>query len=189
MADVDLVNSLILGGALMVVIGIVSSLIATRFGAPLLLVFLVVGMLAGEEGPIGIEFSNYTVTYMVGSVALAVILFDGGLRTRLSVFRGVLAPSLLLATLGVTITATIAMSRTSCGLMPTTWPNKKRSSPLWPLIWLMTASPLLYWDQSRSVPWIGNLVYGGTFVLLACSFAGRASVPALPSLFPGRKAA
>jgi len=108
MADVDFVNSLILGGALMVVIGIFSSLIATRFGAPLLLVFLVVGMFAGEDGPGGIDFDNYAVTYLVGSVALAVILFDGGLRTRLSVFRGVMAPSLLLATIGVTITAAAA---------------------------------------------------------------------------------
>ena len=57
-------------------------------------------MLAGQDGPGGIVFNNYSVTYLVGSVALAVILFDGGLRTRLSVFRGVLAPSLLLATVG-----------------------------------------------------------------------------------------
>jgi cell volume regulation protein A len=108
MAGLDLVDTAIFVGALLVVLGIFSSLIATRFGAPLLLVFLVVGMLAGEDGPGGLEFDNYAVTYLVGSVALAVILFDGGLRTRLSAFRGVLAPSLILATLGVSITATLA---------------------------------------------------------------------------------
>lgn len=108
MAGLDLVNTAIFIGALLVVLGIFSSLIATRFGAPLLLVFLVVGMLAGEDGPGGLVFSNYQVTYLVGSVALSVILFDGGLRTRLSVFRGVLAPSLIMATLGVVITATVA---------------------------------------------------------------------------------
>jgi cell volume regulation protein A len=108
MAGLEIINTLIFVGASLVVLGIFSSLIATRFGAPLLLVFLVVGMLAGEDGPGGIEFDNYAVTYLVGSVALAVILFDGGLRTRLSAFRGVLWPSLMLATVGVLITAAVA---------------------------------------------------------------------------------
>ena len=66
MAGLDLVNTLIFVGASLVVLGIFSSLIATRFGAPLLLVFLVVGMLAGEDGPGGIVFNNYGVTYLVG---------------------------------------------------------------------------------------------------------------------------
>jgi cell volume regulation protein A len=107
MAGLDLVNTLIFVGASLVLLGIVSSLVATRFGAPLLLVFLLVGMLAGQDGPGGIVFNNYRVTYLVGSVALAVILFDGGLRTKLSAFRGVLAPSLILATAGVLITAAV----------------------------------------------------------------------------------
>src|SRR4051812_20161436 len=97
----------ILLGAALVLIGIFSSLVATRFGAPLLLVFLIVGMLAGQDGPGGIVFNDYAATYLVGSIALSVILFDGGLRTRLSVFRGVLKPSMLLATIGVLITTTI----------------------------------------------------------------------------------
>lgn len=108
MDGLDFVNSVIFVGAALVMIGIFSSLVATRFGAPLLLVFLVLGMLAGENGPGGIVFDNYEVTYLVGSISLAVILFDGGLRTKLSVFRGVLWPSLLLATLGVLITAAVA---------------------------------------------------------------------------------
>jgi cell volume regulation protein A len=108
MAGLDLVNTAIFIGATLVVLGIFSSLVANRFGAPLLLVFLVVGMLAGQDGPGGLRFDNYQITYLVGSVALSVILFDGGLRTRLSVFRGVLAPSMILATLGVLITAAIA---------------------------------------------------------------------------------
>ena len=84
-----------------------SSLVATRFGAPLLLVFLIVGMLAGEDGPGGIVFDDYRTTYLVGMIALSVILFDGGLRTRLSSFREVMAPSLLLASVGVLVTAAI----------------------------------------------------------------------------------
>jgi potassium/hydrogen antiporter len=107
MLSLALVNTVILFGAALFVIGIFSSLIATRFGAPLLLVFLVLGMLAGQDGPGGIVFNDYHTTYLFGSIALSVILFDGGLRTRLSTFRGVLAPSLLLATVGVVITAAV----------------------------------------------------------------------------------
>ena len=107
MHGLDLVNSVIFVGAALVLLGIFSSLVATRFGVPLLLVFLVVGMLAGQDGPGGIVFNDYRAAYLVGSIALSVILFDGGLRTRLALFRGVLTPSLLLATLGVVITAAV----------------------------------------------------------------------------------
>lgn len=95
----------LLAGAVLVLVGIASSLLARRFGAPLLLVFLVIGMLLGEDGPGGIAFSNYAFTYTLGSLALAIILFDGGLRTRLDKVRGAVAPSLLLATVGVVLTA------------------------------------------------------------------------------------
>ncbi|HET9068043.1 MAG TPA: potassium/proton antiporter [Amaricoccus sp.] len=108
MHGLDLVNTAIVVGAALVLIGIFSSLIATRAGAPLLLVFLVVGMFAGQDGPGGIAFNDYSETYLVGMIALSIILFDGGLRTRLSVFRGVLGPSLLLATVGVVVTAAVA---------------------------------------------------------------------------------
>jgi potassium/hydrogen antiporter len=90
-----------------VLAGIMSSLVAMRFGAPLLLVFLIVGMLAGEAGPGGIKFDDVATTYMVGSIALALILFDGGLRTRFATFRNVLAPAATLATAGVLITAVL----------------------------------------------------------------------------------
>jgi cell volume regulation protein A len=105
MPALDTISIAILLGSLLVLAGILSSLIALRFGAPLLLVFLVVGMLAGEGGPGGIPFGDVSATYTVGSIALALILFDGGLRTRLASFRSVLAPALTLATLGVLITA------------------------------------------------------------------------------------
>ena len=95
------------GAAALVLAGIGSSLIARRFGAPLLLVFLGLGMFAGVDGMGGIRFDNYTMTYQIGSLALAIILFDGGLRTRRESFRGVLAPTLLLATFGVLITAAL----------------------------------------------------------------------------------
>jgi cell volume regulation protein A len=107
MAVLDTISIAILLGALLVLAGILSSLIALRFGAPLLLVFLVVGMLAGEGGPGGLSFNDVGSTYVVGSIALALILFDGGLRTRFASFRNVLAPSVMLATVGVLITTLI----------------------------------------------------------------------------------
>ncbi len=98
---------LLAAGSMLMLLGIGSSLVARRFGAPLLLVFLVVGMLAGVDGPGGIRFDDVGVTYSIGSLALAVILFDGGLRTRREAFRGVFAPTLLLATVGVVVTAAL----------------------------------------------------------------------------------
>jgi len=104
MASLDTFSIAILLGSLLVLAGILSSLVALRFGAPLLLVFLLLGMLAGEGGPGGLKFSDVGTAYTVGSIALALILFDGGLRTRLATFRSVLAPAATLATVGVLIT-------------------------------------------------------------------------------------
>src|SRR2546421_5927859 len=107
MAVLDTISIGILLGALLVLAGIMSSLVAMRFGAPLLLVFLVVGMLAGEGGPGGLQFDDVRPAYVVGSIALALILFDGGLRTRFATFRSVLAPAATLATAGVLLTAAV----------------------------------------------------------------------------------
>jgi cell volume regulation protein A len=107
MASLDSVSIAILLGAVLVLAGILSSLLALRFGAPLLLVFLAIGMLAGDSGPGQLQFSDVGTTYLVGSVALALILFDGGLKTRFQSIRAVLAPSLVLATIGVLLTAVI----------------------------------------------------------------------------------
>ena len=107
MGSLDQVSIAILLGAVLVMAGILSSLLALRFGAPLLLAFLVIGMLAGDSGPGHIAFDDVRTTYLVGSVALALILFDGGLRTRFQAIRAVLAPSLVLATIGVLLTALI----------------------------------------------------------------------------------
>lgn len=100
-------NLLILVAAGLVLLGIASSRLAMRFGAPLLLIFLGLGMLAGVDGPGGVRFANVELAYLIGSIALAVILFDGGLRTKYAAVRPVLGPSLLLATLGVIITAVV----------------------------------------------------------------------------------
>ncbi|MES2031673.1 MAG: potassium/proton antiporter [Pseudomonadota bacterium] len=107
MASLDSVSIAILLGAVLVMAGILSSLLALRFGAPLLLFFLFIGMAAGEAGPGGLRFDDVRTTYVVGSVALALILFDGGLKTRFQAIRAVLAPSMVLATIGVLLTALI----------------------------------------------------------------------------------
>src|SRR5437762_2303657 len=112
MEQIGLINVGLLSHPVLILVGVASSLIATRFGARLLLVFLIIGMLAGEDGPGGIVFNDYRLTYLIGTVALAIILFDGGLRTRLAVFRGSLLPASILATLGVVITAALT------GLVP-----------------------------------------------------------------------
>ena len=107
MGALDTVSIAILLGSLLVLAGVLSSLLAMRFGAPLLLVFLLIGVLAGEAGPGGLKFDDVGIAYTVGSIALALILFDGGVRTRFLAFRSVLAPAGVLATFGVLITAAL----------------------------------------------------------------------------------
>lgn len=107
MASLDSVSIAILLGAVLIMAGILSSLLALRFGAPLLLAFLLIGLLAGESGPGQVQFDDLRSTYLVGSVALALILFDGGLRTRFQNISAVVIPSIVLATAGVLLTALI----------------------------------------------------------------------------------
>ncbi|WP_017430393.1 potassium/proton antiporter [Vreelandella jeotgali] len=96
----------LLGGGLMT-LSILASRLSSLFGLPLLLIFLGLGMLAGEEGLLGIRFDDYSMAFVIGHVALAMILLDGGLRTRLKTFRVGFKPALLLATLGVPVTGAI----------------------------------------------------------------------------------
>ena len=102
----EFLNHIVLIGAVLLFVSIVASAASARLGAPLLLVFLVLGMLAGEEGIGGIQFSNVYLAYVIGTVSLAVILLDGGMRTRSETFRVGLYPALSLATLGVVVTST-----------------------------------------------------------------------------------
>jgi cell volume regulation protein A len=90
----------------LVLLAAFSSLIAFRFGAPLLLLFLGIGLAAGVDG-LGIEFSNFPLAYVIGSLALAVILFDSGYGTSLQSFKLSAAPAITLATVGVLLTTVI----------------------------------------------------------------------------------
>ena len=100
-------HQLILLGATLVLLSIFAGLFSARLGAPLLLVFLGLGMVAGEDGPGGIRFDDFQAAYLIGSIALAVILFDGGLRAERAAVRRALFPALTLATLGVAVTAAV----------------------------------------------------------------------------------
>ncbi|PDT01220.1 potassium/proton antiporter [Rhizobium chutanense] len=90
----------------LVLLAAFSSLLAFRFGAPLLLLFLMIGLAAGVDG-LGIEFSNNYLAYILGSIALAVILFDSGFGTPMQAFRLAAVPSLAMSSVGVLITASL----------------------------------------------------------------------------------
>ena len=96
---------LLLAGGLLVFVSLLAGVVSTRWGLPFLLVFLIAGMLVGVDGPGGLQFDNPVLSAWVGNTALAVILLEGGLSTRMSTFRSGLRPAALLATLGVLLTA------------------------------------------------------------------------------------
>lgn len=97
--------SILLIGASLLLISIVLTPLSTRIGLPVLLLFFGVGMLAGENGLGGIQFHDFNTAFLVGNLALAVILLDGGMRTRAETFRVGLKPATALATIGVLVSA------------------------------------------------------------------------------------
>ncbi|OGA57130.1 MAG: K+/H+ antiporter [Betaproteobacteria bacterium RIFCSPLOWO2_12_FULL_65_14] len=111
-------ESVLMAIALLVLLSVVGSRFSARAGVPSLLVFLAIGMLAGSDGPGGIEFTNYPLTFVLGSVALAFIIFDGGLRTAWESVRPVLGVGVSLASVAVVATAALtgAFSHYALGL-------------------------------------------------------------------------
>lgn len=101
------IEGLLLLGGLLVLVGTASSKFSSRFGVPLLLLFIGIGMLAGSQGIGGIGFEDYKIAHGIATLALAVILFDGGIRTDVEEVRPATAPALVLATFGVLVTAGI----------------------------------------------------------------------------------
>jgi len=78
-----------------------------RAGIPVALLFLALGMLAGEEGLGGIAFEDYRFSFVVGTIALVLIIFDGGFNTTYAAIREGIRPAILLATVGVLLTAAL----------------------------------------------------------------------------------
>ena len=102
----DFIFPAFLIAASLVLASVMTSALAFRFGAPLLLVYLAVGLLAGEDG-LGIAYDDAESAYLIGSLALAIILFDSGYDTKLKSFRQAAGPALTLATVGVGFTAAL----------------------------------------------------------------------------------
>ena len=100
-------NLLLLAAGLLVFISLLAGVLSTRLGLPFLLVFLGAGMFVGVDGPIGVRFDDARLAAWVGNAALAMILLEGGISTRMQTFRAGIKPALLLATVGVALTAAL----------------------------------------------------------------------------------
>lgn len=100
------VEAVLFGVSILFFLSILACKAGYKFGVPLLLLFLGVGMVCGSDG-FGIQFSNLSVAQAIGTVALCIILFSGGLDTKVSDIKPVLGPGVVLATLGVVLTAVL----------------------------------------------------------------------------------
>jgi cell volume regulation protein A len=115
-------HEIILVAGVLCLLAIFAGLLSARIGTPLLLVFIGLGMLSGEDGPGGIQFNDFRAAYLVGSLSLAAILFQGGLSTERSMIRQALWPSIALATAGVAISAGVVGAFTTL-LFGLSWPE------------------------------------------------------------------
>ncbi|GMV51401.1 MAG: K(+)/H(+) antiporter NhaP [Nitrospirae bacterium] len=101
------IEYLLLGASGLLLLSVIASKASGRIGVPALLLFLVIGMLAGSDGPGGIHFDNPWLAQSLGVVALTFILFAGGMDTIWSQVKPVLGPGIALSTLGVALTAAL----------------------------------------------------------------------------------
>ncbi|MED5490405.1 MAG: potassium/proton antiporter, partial [Pseudomonadota bacterium] len=101
------VDHIILLSAVLAILGVLASKLSPRFGVPVLVLFLGVGMLAGEDGIGRIFFDNADAAHAIGTFALILILFDGGLQTSKKSIAQAWKPAALLATFGVIGTAVV----------------------------------------------------------------------------------
>ena len=97
-------GNILLIGSILLFVSIAVSKTSARFGVPTLLLFLLVGMLFGSDG-LGIQFNDMKDAQFVGMIALCIILFSGGMDTKFHEIKPILAPGLVLSTVGVLLTA------------------------------------------------------------------------------------
>ncbi len=98
-------ENILLIGSVLLGLSIIAGKTSFRLGVPTLILFVIIGMLAGSEGIGKINFNNPSVTRFIGIVALNLILFSGGLETRWEVIKPVFWHGLVLSTAGVFLTA------------------------------------------------------------------------------------
>ena len=99
--------TMMLVGSLILLVCVTSSKLLYRFGVPALLIFLVLGMFFGSDGPGGIYFDNFDLARQLCSFGLVFIMFYGGLGTNWKMAKPVAVPSILLSTVGVVVTAVL----------------------------------------------------------------------------------
>src|SRR5690606_32117608 len=99
------IENVLLIGSLLLLVSVIVGKTSYRFGVPTLLLFLVIGMLAGSDGIGGIHFNNPEIAQFIGIVSLSFILFAGGLETDWTTVKPILREGLVLSTLGVLLTA------------------------------------------------------------------------------------
>lgn len=87
--------------AALIIVSVFASKITSKFGIPILLLFIGMGMLAGSDGPGGIHFTDLGLTQTVGTISLIFVLFYGGLATKIEEIKSVWKEGALLSTLGV----------------------------------------------------------------------------------------
>ena len=100
-------ENILLLGSILLFISIISSKTSFRIGIPTLILFLIIGMLAGSDGPGGIYFNDPEIAQLLGVIALTFILFSGGLDTKWESIKPIIRNGLALATLGVVLTAAL----------------------------------------------------------------------------------
>ena len=119
--SLDFLTLPLLIAAALVFVSVLAGVFSARLGFSSLLVFLVAGTLAGVDGPGGLVFNDFRLSFWVGNVALAVILLDGGLRTDFITFRTGLRPAAVLATVGVLV-CTATTGAAAWWLLDLSWP-------------------------------------------------------------------
>jgi len=120
--NLDFMSLPLLGASALIFVSVLVGVFSKRVGFSFLLAFLVTGMLAGVNGPGGWEFNDYRLSFWVGNIALVIILLDGGLRTDYPRFRTGLRPALVLASLGVVLSAGFT-AVAAVVLLKLSWPS------------------------------------------------------------------